>query len=78
MFLAATTRPTTNPPKTASFLYGKPGRIEALYEYPTLEVFRYMLIGYMRVSSEGIWIWPADSQRGAIFELTVFQFQPTL
>lgn len=78
MFLAAHHQADRNPSKTAPFLYGKPGRIEALYEYPTLEVFRYMLIGYMRVSSEGIWIWPADSQRGAIFELTVFQFQPTL
>ena len=30
------------------FLYGKPGRIEALYEYPRLEVFRYMLVAMFR------------------------------
>ncbi len=82
MFLAAHHQAVRDPSKTALFLYGKPGRFEPLYEYPLLEVFRYMLVGYMRVSSdpvsEGIWIWSADSQRGAIFELTVLQFQPTL
>ena len=52
MFVVATTRPTHNLPKTRLFLYGKPGRIEALYEYPHLEVFRTMLVGYMRVSSD--------------------------
>ena len=46
MFVVTPTRLTHNPPKTRLFLYGKPGRIEALYEYPTLEVFRTMLVGY--------------------------------
>ena len=52
MFLAAHHQADRNPSKTPPFLYGKPGRIEPLYEYPTLEVFRYMHVGYMRVSSD--------------------------
>ena len=50
VFPVTTTRSTPTPPKTALFLCEKPGRIEPLYEYPTLEVFRYMLVGYMRVN----------------------------
>ena len=52
MFLAAHHQADRNPRKTPLFLYGKPGRIDRLYEYPALEVFRYMLVGYMRVSSD--------------------------
>lgn len=52
MFLAAHHQAGPRALKTRLFLHGKPGRIEPLYEYPTPEVFRYMLVGYMRVSSD--------------------------
>jgi len=52
VFLAAHHQVDNALPKTGLFLYEKPGRIEPLYEYPTSEVFRYMLVGYMRVSSD--------------------------
>jgi DNA invertase Pin-like site-specific DNA recombinase len=39
-------------PFSPPFLHEIPGRIEAKCEYPHLEVFRTMLVGYMRVSSD--------------------------
>ena len=51
VFLAAHHQADRNPSKTPPFLYGKPGRIEPLYEYPTLEVFRYMLVAMFRRAS---------------------------
>jgi len=52
VFLAGHHQADRSTLKTPLFLHGKPGRIDHLYEYPTLEVFRYMLVGYMRVSSD--------------------------
>ena len=48
VFLVAPHQADRQLSKTAPFLYGKPGRIEHLYEYPPLEVFRYMLVAMPR------------------------------